>query len=393
MLTDTAIKNIKAQDKAVKYFDAGGLFLFVPKTGKKLWRFRYFFEGKEKLLSLGEYPYITLKLAREMREAAKGQLAIGIDPSNHKKAIKTAIISTQNNSFEIIAREWFNHNKHSWAEAHAKKILAMLEKNAFPLIGGKDMATLTAQELSTVLDHIEARGALETAHRLLQICSQISRYAIVKGGRAEYNIAENLKGSLKKVIKGNFASLKEPSAIGGLLLNIDSYEGSFIVKTALQIAPYVFVRPSELRQAPWSEFNLDEAEWRIPAERMKMKQVHIVPLAKQVVELLRGLQPFTEHTGLLFPSPRANTRPISDVTLLASLRRMGYSKEEMTVHGFRSMASTLLNEQGYNSDHIERQLAHGGGNRIRAVYNYAQYLPERKKMMQEWADYLDSLKA
>jgi integrase len=242
------------------------------------------------------------------------------------------------------------------------------------------------------LRRIEARGAIDTAHRALQNCGQIFRYAIATS-RAERNIADDLRGALPPVKQTNFASIKEPKAIGALLRDIDAYSGNLIVRAALRMAPYVFVRPVELRSAEWAEFNFEGAEWRIPAEKMKMRQVHIVPLARQVLAILEDLRQYTGNGRFLFPSMRANSAPISDMTLLAGLRRLGYTKEQMMVHGFRSMASTRLNEAGFNRDWIERQLAHGEQNSIRAAYNYAEYLPERRKMMQWWADYLDKLRA
>ena len=296
------------------------------------------------------------------------------------------------NSFEVVAREWFDKYKDSWVPHHSSKIFARLEKDIFPIIGGKPIGAITAPELLEALRRIEARGAIDTAHRTLQNCGQIFRYAIATG-RAERDTAADLRDALSPVKHISFASITEPKAIGALLRDIDAYTGNIIVRAALCMAPCVFVRPGELRRAEWSEFDLEGAEWRIPAAKMKMRQLHIVPLARQVQAILEDLHQYTGSGRFLFPSMRASTAPISDMTLLAALRRMGYTKEQMCVHGFRSMASTLLNEQGYNRDWIERQLAHGERNSVRAAYNYAEYLPERRKMMQEWADYLDELRA
>ena len=351
----------------------------------------YRFEGKRKTLSFGAYPAVGLKDARARREEAKGQIAAGIDPGAHKKAAKEAARADTDSTFEIVAREWFNRQKDGWAESHAGKIMARLERDIFPVLGGRPVWDITAPMLLEALRRIESRGAVDTAHRALQTCGQVFRYAIATG-RAEHNIAADLKGALPPVRGGHFASVKEPAAVGGLLRAIDAYTGNIIVRAALRIAPYVLVRPVELRRAEWAEFNLDANEWRIPATRMKMRELHIVPLARQVKEILAELHQYTGGGRYLFPSMRANTATISDVTLLAALRRLGYGKDEMTVHGFRSMASTLLNEQGYNRDWIEKQLAHGERDTVRASYNFAQYLPERRKMMQEWADYLDELR-
>ncbi len=390
-LTDTAIKAVKANGKNQKISDGGGLYLFVSPQGGKAWRVKYRFAGKEKILSLGKYPQISLAAARKLLMEAKEKLAQGIDPSAHKKAVKEAAKAETENSFEIVAREWFAHNKNVWSEVHTKKVLARLENDLIPFLGNKTINTITPPELLILLRKIESRGAIDTAHRTLNVASLIFRYAIATG-RAERDTAADLRGALIPTKTKSYATITNPAEIGILLKNIDEYSGNDIVKAALKLAPYIFVRPGELRRAEWSEFDLEIAEWRIPAERMKMRVVHIVPLAKQVVELLNELQQFTGHTKYLFPSMRANSAPISDMTLLAGLRRMGYSKDEMTVHGFRSMASTLLNEQGYNRDWIERQLAHGERNGVRAAYNYAEYLPERRRMMQEWADYLTELR-
>ena len=390
-LSDVTLRRVKATDKPQKFADGGGLYLYVAPTGGKLWRMDYRFEGKRKTLSFGAYPAVGLKDARARREEAKGQIAAGIDPGAHKKAAKEAARADTDSTFEIVAREWFNRQKDGWAESHAGKIMARLERDIFPVLGGRPVWDITAPMLLEALRRIESRGAVDTAHRVLQTCGQVFRYAIATG-RAEHNIAADLKGALPPVRGGHFASVKEPAAVGGLLRAIDAYTGNIIVRAALRIAPYVLVRPVELRRAEWAEFNLDANEWRIPATRMKMRELHIVPLARQVKEILAELHQYTGGGRYLFPSMRANTATISDVTLLAALRRLGYGKDEMTVHGFRSMASTLLNEQGYNRDWIEKQLAHGERDTVRASYNFAQYLPERRKMMQEWADYLDELR-
>ena len=390
-LSDTAIRSAKPQSKTVKLFDGGGLYLEVAPSGGKWWRLKYRIEGKEKRISLGVYPTVSLKEARKRRDAAKEQLSHGVDPSENKKACKAAIKAQEGTAYEIIAREWFAKYSAGWSASNKVKVFARQMNYIFPFIGAKMIQTITAPELLEALRHIEKRGSLDTAHRALQDCSRIFRYAIATG-RGERDTAADLRGALPPAKGGNFSTITEPKAVGALLRAIDGYEGGVVVASALRLAPLVFVRPGELRQSEWAEFDLAGAEWRIPAERMKMRQVHIVPLARQTVEVLHLLHNYTGHGRFLFPSPRSEARPMSDVALLAALRRMGYSKEEMTVHGFRSMASTLLNEQGYNRDWIERQLAHGERNSIRAAYNYAEYLPERRRMMQEWADLLDGLR-
>lgn len=391
-LTDTAIRNAKPGTKPVKMFDESGLFLLVAPSGGKWWRFKYRFGGKEKLLSLGTYPEVSLKEARDKRDEARKQVATGIDPGEHRKAHKAAKAERTGNSFEIVAREWFAKYSPNWVASHSDKIIRRLERDVFPWIGGRPIVEVTAPELLTVLRRIENRGAIETAHRALQNCGQVFRYAVATS-RAERDPSGDLRGALPPTKEKHHASITDPKAIGELLRAIDGYQGSLVTKCALKLAPLFFVRPGELRKAEWSEFNLDSAEWRIPASRMKMREQHIVPLSTQAVAILRELQALTGNGSYVFPGARTNGRPMSENTVNAALRRLGYSNDEMTGHGFRSMASTLLNEQGWNRDAIERQLAHAERDAVRAAYNYAEHLPERKRMMQAWADYLDAIAA
>lgn len=387
-LTDAAIRNAKPAAKAQRLFDGGGLYLEVAPAGGKWWRFKYRFGGKEKRLSLGVYPDVSLKEARERRDEARKQLANGIDPSETRKAEK----NSQADSFEEVAREWYDKFKPSWSDSHALRILRRLEQNIFPWLGSRPIKTISAPDLLAVIRRIEARGAVETAHRALQNCGQVFRYAVACG-RAERDPSGDLRGALPPSEEKHHASLTEPKSVAALLRDIDAYEGSFVTRCALRLAPLVFVRPGELRHAEWSEINLDHAEWRIPAEKMKARTMHIVPLSKQAVEIMRELHALTGQGKYLFPSVRTSVRPMSENTVNAALRRLGYAKDEMTGHGFRSMASTILNEQGWNRDAIERQLAHAERNSVRAAYNYAEFLPERRKMMQAWADYLDALRS
>jgi len=390
-LTDTFLRALKTTDKIQKYADGGGLYIHVAPTGGKLWRMAYRFEGKQKTLSFGAYPAVSLKEARNGREEAKEQIAKGIDPSVHRKVAKTTKKAESDNSLSVVAREWYERNKGSWMPHHGQRVLARIERDIIPVLGSKPIGTITAKEILDVLRRIEDRGAIDTAHRTLQTCGRIFRYAVATG-RAERDTAADLRGALSPVSKtGHFASITEPKAVGALLLDIDGYP-NLIIRAALHMLAYTFVRSKELRHAEWSEINFEGAEWRIPATRMKMKDTHIVPLAGRVLSALKDLQQYTGGGKYLFPGAWSNSAPISDMALLNALRRMGYEKGVMTVHGFRSMASTLLNEQGYNRDWIERQLAHGERNSIRAAYNYAEYLPERRRMMQEWADYLDGLR-
>ena len=390
-LTDTKVRTAKPAKKPQKFFDGGGLFLLVTPTGGKLWRFKYRFGGNEKLLCIGTYPGTSLAEARQRRDQASSLLAKGVDPRETKKAQKAAG-KQEAETLEIIAREWYAKFSPSWAPSHAKTTIRRLELFIFPWLGTKPVKAVSAPELLSVLRRIEAKGALETAYRVKQVCGQVFRYAIAIG-RAERDPSGDLRGAIPPASGKHMATITDPKEIGGLLRSIDDYRGNIVTRCALQLAPLVFVRPGELRQAEWSEFDLEMAEWRIPAEKMKAGAVHIVPLSRQALGILREIHPLTGHGRYVFPSPRTDSRPMSSNAILSALRRMGYAKDEMSGHGFRSMASTLLNEHGWNRDAIERQLAHAERNRVRAAYNYAEFMSERKKMMQVWADYLEGIKS
>lgn len=389
-LSDTKIRAIKPTDKPQKFFDGGGLFLLVTPTGGKLWRLKYRFGGTEKLLSLGIYPQISLAEIRQKRDQALAMIANQIDPGNIKKAQKAAA-TEETETFEVIAREWYAKFSPGWVGSHSNKIIRRLELYVFPWLGNRPIKDITAPDLLKVLRRIEEKGILETAHRTQQNCGQIFRYAVATG-RAERDPSGDLRGAIPPASGKHMATITAPQEIAGLLNSIDGYKGSIVTRSALQLAPLVFVRPGELRHAEWSEINFETAEWRIPAEKMKAGVLHIVPLSLQALKVLREVQPLTGQGRYVFPSPRTQSRPMSDNAILSALRRMGYAKDEMSGHGFRSMASTLLNEQGWNRDAIERQLAHAERNSVRAAYNYAEFMPERKKMMQAWADYLDGIK-
>ena len=390
-LTDAKVRTIKPAEKPQKLFDGGGLFLLVTPTGGKLWRLKYRFGGIEKLLAIGAYPQTSLAEARQKRDQASALMLNGVDPSDTKKAQKAAG-AQETETFEVIAREWHTKFSASWAASHGDKIIRRLELYVFPWLGDRPIKSITAPDLLTVLRRIEAKGTLETAHRTQQNCGQVFRYAVATG-RAERDPSGDLRGAIPPASGKHMATITDPKEIAGLLRSIDDYRGSIVTRCALQLAPLFFVRPGELRQAEWSEFNLETAEWRIPAEKMKAGVLHIVPLSKQALSVLREIQPLTGNGRYVFPSPRTEKRPMSSNAILSALRRMGYAKDEMSGHGFRSMASTLLNEQGWNRDAIERQLAHAERNSVRAAYNYAEFMPERKKMMQAWADYLEEIKA
>lgn len=381
------IKNAKPKDKPYKLTDGHGLCLQVMPNGSKRWRIRYYLGGEENMLSLGLYPEVDLKEARERHLEARRQLARGMCPSESRLEQKAAGLD----SFEAIAREWLEKNNHMWTPGHARQLNRRLEKDIFPWIGKKVITDISPTELLRYLRRIEERGAIETTHRVKSLCGQIFRYAVASG-KADRDPTQDLKGALIPVKTKHHASITDIKEIGGLLRAIDDYTGHFVTKCALKLAPLTFVRPGELRQAEWKEFDLKKVEWRIPSEKMKSRVLHIVPLSKQALTIINELKALTGNGKYLFPSIRTKQRPMSDNSINSALRRMGYAKDEMTGHGFRSMASTLLNELGWKWDAIERQLAHGERNSVRAAYNYAEYLPERKTMMQRWADYLDELK-
>lgn len=391
-LTDTAIKSAKPGAKPTKLADEKGMFLLITPSGGKWWRLKYRSGGKEKLLSLGTYPEVSLKDARQRRDEARKLLANGIDPSENRKAIKAAKSESAGNSFEVIAREWFAKYSVNWVPSHGDKIIRRLERDIFPWVGSRPISEITAPELLGVLRRIEGRGAVETAHRALQNSGQVFRYAVATG-RAQRDPSGDLKGALPPVKETHLAAITDPKAIGPLLRAIDDYQGQLVTKCALRLAPLVFVRPGELRRAEWAEFDLDNAEWNIPAERMKMREAHLVPLSAQAVAILRELHPLTGHGKYVFPGARTYTRPMSDNAILAALRRMGFAKDEMSGHGFRAMARTILDEVlGIRPDFIEHQLAHAVRDPNGRAYNRTAHLAERKKMMQQWADYLDHLK-
>ena len=391
-LTDTFIRHVTANGKAQKHSDGGGLFLYVTPTGKKSWRLAYRFAGKQKLLSLGPYPSVGLREAREKREDAKKLLREHSDPSEARRQAKEAAAEAARNSFEDVAREWYAKYSPKWVPAYRKAVIRIMEENLFPHIGKRPVNAITPKELLAILRRVEERGALTIAHKALRDTGRIFRYAVVTG-RAEHDIAADLRGALAPTANGHHAAITEPVAVGELLRKIYAYDGNFFISRALRLAPLVFVRANELIRAEWTEINLEAAEWRIPAERMKMKQIHIVPLSRQALTIFRELHEKSGDGRFVFPGNRAgNDGPMYRGGPLRVLRQIGCATGEHTFHGFRSMASTLLNELGYNADWIERQLAHCERNGVRAAYNYAEYLPERRRMVQAYADYLDGLR-
>lgn len=392
-LTDTTVRNAKPGVKPVKISDERGLHLMVTPSGGKLWRFRYAFSGKEKLLSLGAYPDVSLAGARDRRDQARKQLANGIDPSEQRKAAKATRAGLAANTFEVIGREWYAKAMADKAETTKQKLLRRLEVDVFPWIGARPVADLLPADLVRIIERIEQRGAVDLAKRVYNAVGRIFKYAVTKGF-ANSNPAQTIDLNLILTQKGvqHHASVTDPKAVGELLRAIDGFTGAFITRCALRMAAYTFVRPGDLRHAEWTEIDFDKIEWRIQAGKMKMKEQHIVPLSSQAIAILKEIQPLTGSGRYVFPSERGQSAVMSENTINAALRRLGYAKEEMTGHGFRSMASTLLHELGLPHAVIERQLAHGERNKVSAAYNFAEYLPERRKMMQQWADYLDKLK-
>ena len=337
------------------------------------------------------YPDVGLKKARDRRDEMRKLVADGIDPSAARKQQKLMALDAAANTFEAVAREWFEKHSANWEASYSVKLLARLEANIFPWLGDRPIRDIKPPELLSVLRRVESRGVLETAHRLMNYCGNIYRFTVATG-RAERDISSDLRGALPPSTPQHHASVTDPEGVAALLRAIDGHRGSNVTRYALQLAPLVFVRPGELRKAEWSEIDLEAGEWRIPPGRMKMKTKNIVPLSSQAAAILRALRPLTGKGHYVFPGARSRERCMSENTVNGALRRLGWSGSEMTGHGFRSMASTLLNEQGWNRDAIERQLAHTERNSIRAAYNYAEHLPERRKMMQAWSDYLDTLK-
>jgi len=388
-LTDTAVKRAKPGPRPVKLSDGKGMYLLVNPTGSKLWRWKYRVLGKERVMSFGAYPDVSLAQARESLDAARKLLASGADPVAKRKADRKASLTAAENSFEAVARKWWEHWKPARTAQHAGQVMRRFEANVFPYIGTRPVSEIQAPELVAMLKAIEARGVNDVAKRAHQTSSQVFRYAIAHG-LATRNPAADIKPSdvLASRQKKNLARI-DGKELPQLLRHIEAYHGAAATRLAMKLMSLTFVRTTELIGARWAEFDLKAARWDIPAERMKMKTPHIVPLSSQAVNILKTLQLISGHSPLLFPGERDHDKPMSNNTILGALARMGY-KGRMTGHGFRGIASTLLHEMGFNHAHIELQLAHQERDAVSAAYNHATYLRERSKMMQHWADYLDN---
>ncbi|MCB2216371.1 MAG: tyrosine-type recombinase/integrase [Desulfobulbaceae bacterium] len=389
-LTDTAVRKAKVGSKQYRLTDGQGLYLLVTSNGKKHWRLDYILHGKRKTFAIGQYPAITLAEARNKRDEARRLVADGVDPVQQRRQDKISAAAAADNTFAKVSERWFEKMRSNWSDGHIESIRQRLNNHILPYIGFSPVGSLNALTLHSVLTRLENAGKLESAKRVRIIMSQVFRYAIA-AGLAERDPAADLKGVLRVSKPKPMAAIVSPEEIGALLRAIDGYQGEYSTKAALRFSVLTFARPGEIRRAEWREINWIAREWRIPADKMKMRRDHVVPLSVQALQVLRGLHKLTGQGKYLFPSLRSASRPMSENTVLAALRRLGYSKDEMTAHGFRAMASSLLHEEGYDPMLIELQLAHRVGNAVAAAYNRAERIEERTGMMQEWSNLLDRL--
>lgn len=400
-LSDPDIRHAKAKNKSYKLLDGGGLYCHVLTTGTKTWRYRYRFNGKEKTFTIGGYPDIGLSDARLKRDEAKIKVKNKIDPSQQKQLEKRAI---KENTFQAIAEEWLEYQKPNWADAHYYRTKSYLERDVFPILGRREVSLIEAPELIPIITRVADRGAVDAAKRVKGFIQQVFDYCIVHGKTSRNPTKDiNLGLILPKTIKRHYSAITDPEKLGELLRAIDGYSGSIVVRSALKLAPMVMLRPAELSNGEWLEIDFYLSIWTIPAKRRKLashlkkanrkEDAHVIPLSSQAVTLLKDIQQYTGRGKYIFPSARGNSRSMSNNALRVALRNMGFSNEDITPHGFRAVASTFLNTLGYRSEVIEAQLAHKDKNEIRSAYNHADYMEERKVMLQEWADYLDALKA
>lgn len=391
-LSDLKVRQAKGKEGPYKIFDTDGLFILVTPKGQKWWRLKYTRpNGKANTLSLGVYPKVGLRQARQRRDETLTLLAQGIDPGAQRKAAKESRQAAIDNAFERIAREWFNSHILTLAASYSKKVVALFERQIFPSLGAIPITEIKPGHILDAARRLADRGRLETAHRLIQLCGQLFKYAIATG-RPVYDITAGLHAALPRPKVKHMATILEPARIGQLLRAIYGYRGFPATCAALKLLPMLMARPGNLAKAEWAEMDLPNAQWLIPAAKMKMRQTHIVPLPRQAIGILEDLRLCTGQSRFCFPSYKTEEKPISGETMRNALRSLGFDKAEIVPHGCRSMASTLLNGQGFNPDWIERQLAHSQSNTIRGTYNFADYLPERRRMLQQWADYLDQLR-
>jgi integrase len=391
-LTDSKVRNAKPRPKEYKLYDGGGLYLLVSPRGGKYWRMKYRFGGKDKApLAFGIYPDVSLVDAREKRDTARRQIAKGIDPSAILKAQRAAKVAEAEGSFEAVAREWYAAKSPTWSASHAETVIGRLKLDVFPRLGARPIGEINAPELLRMLRGIESRGALETAHRVRTICGQVFRYAIATG-RADRDPAADLRDALRPYKKGHLAAITDPKALAPLLRAIDTYKGTHVVRCALKLTPMLLARPGELRQMEWAEIDFESATWTVPAEKMKAGQDHIVPLSEQAIAILRDLQELTGSGQYVFPCHGKPDQPMSEGAVPVALHKLGF-KGKQTAHGFRATARTLLDEVLQQRPELaEHQLAHTVRGPLGRAYNRTTYLPDRRKMMQLWADYLDGLK-
>ena len=396
-LTEAKLRAIKVSGKVERYHDQRGLYLELSAAGGKLWRWKYHFDGKEKRMAFGSWPEVSLKEARDKRDDARKVLQSGVDPGCRNR--KKVLAHTQGRTFEHVAREWVAGRTEVWAQRHTETVVDRLVANVYPAIGRMPIADVGPIDVLLLVKDIEARGSMEVAKRVLGICSQVFRYAVALQ-LVKSDPCRDLGGALAPRIKSHFAALTTKEDAGELMRRIDEYQGTAVVRAALVFSALTFCRPGPIRHAEWEEIDFSGEQWIIPAAKMKMtkemklrKDPHIVPLARQTVEVLQKVQHFTGRGMYIFPNPRNKNLPMSENAVNVAIRRMGYTKEQMTAHGFRAMASTLLNEAGYRLDVIEAQLAHTSADKIRAIYNRAQYMDERRKLMQDWADMLDAMRS
>jgi integrase len=389
-LTDTTVKNSKPEAKQYRLADGQAMYLLVKPNGKKYWRLDYTLHGKRKTYAIGPYPIVSLKKAREKRDEAKRLIFEGIDPVQQRQQVKLRQVDAAKNSFQSVALDWFLKNESAWTKGHSRTISGRLDLNLLPWLGKRPISEITAPEILRVLRRVENRGAIETAHRCKTIVSQVFRYAIATGV-ADRDPAADLKGALSPTQPKRMAAITDPDGVADLLRAISGYQGGIVTRCALKFSAMTFGRPGEIRHAEWSEINWIKKEWLILGDKMKSGRDHTVPISNQVMEVLREIHPLTGQGRYIFPSLRTGSRPMSNNTVLAALRRMGFTKEEMTPHGFRSMASTLLHENGWKHEIIELQLAHSRRDKVSAAYDRSRRLPERKVMMQWWADLLQEI--